>query len=99
LPELNNFSEVNPQRKLYCSKNKGAKIAFQKTFAKNSQFFRVSLTFHSHQQCKTLVNEKQPAGTHRYTLQASALGLASGVYFYRLQAREFSATKKMLFLK
>jgi len=47
----------------------------------------------------TLVNAKQPAGTHRYTLQASAFGLASGVYFYRLQAGEFSATKKMLFLK
>ncbi|MDW8437021.1 MAG: choice-of-anchor D domain-containing protein [Chloroherpetonaceae bacterium] len=47
----------------------------------------------------TLLNARQSAGTHLYALDATRFGLASGVYFYRLQAGEFSSTKKMLFLK
>ncbi len=45
----------------------------------------------------TLVSEKQSAGTHTYTLNAS--GFSSGVYFYRLQAGNFSSTKKMVLIK
>lgn len=45
----------------------------------------------------TLVNEKKPAGTYTITFDAS--GLASGVYLYRLQAGNFSATNKFLLLK
>ncbi len=46
---------------------------------------------------QTLVNTKQEAG--RYSLSFNASTLASGVYFYRLQAGTFSQTKKMLLIK
>ncbi len=45
----------------------------------------------------TLVNEAQPAGTHSVLFNAATL--ASGVYFYRLQAGNNVATKKMMLVK
>jgi len=45
----------------------------------------------------TLVNEELNVGT--YTTQWNASGVASGVYFYRLQAGDFVDTKKLLLLK
>jgi len=45
----------------------------------------------------TLVNEIQPVGSHSVTFNGSAL--ASGIYFYRLQAGDFATTKKMVLLK
>lgn len=45
----------------------------------------------------TLVNSRQAAGTYRVNFNASHL--ASGVYFYRLQAGNFVQTKKMMLVK
>ena len=46
----------------------------------------------------SLVNEEKPAGT--YEVEFSPKGqLASGVYYYRLQAGEFIQTKKMLLIR
>ena len=45
----------------------------------------------------TLVDETRQAGY--YSEQFDATGLASGLYFYRLQAGEFVDTKKLLLLK
>ncbi len=45
----------------------------------------------------TLVDESRQAGY--YSEQFDANGLASGVYFYRLQAGDFVETKKLLLLK
>jgi hypothetical protein len=45
----------------------------------------------------TLVNGEINEGT--YTVQWNAAGFASGVYFYRFQARNYSATKKLLLLR
>jgi hypothetical protein len=45
----------------------------------------------------TLVNHTQAAG--EYTLQWAPHNLASGVYWYRLQAGSFSATKKMVLMQ
>jgi hypothetical protein len=44
-----------------------------------------------------LVNERKAAGS--YEVQFDGAGLASGVYFYRLQADEFVQTRKLLLLK
>ena len=45
----------------------------------------------------TLVNEAKPAGKYEVTFDAT--NLASGVYFYKLKAGSYSATKRMLLIK
>ncbi len=45
----------------------------------------------------TLVNENLPAGN--YNKQFNATNLASGVYFYRLQAGSYNQTNKMILIK
>jgi hypothetical protein len=45
----------------------------------------------------TLVDIDLSAGSHSVSWDAS--GLASGIYLYQIQAGDFKATKKMLFLK
>jgi len=45
----------------------------------------------------TLVNEKKPAGS--YVVEFSSANFPSGVYFYKLRAGSYSATKKMLLIK
>ncbi|MCS7211837.1 MAG: T9SS type A sorting domain-containing protein [Chloroherpetonaceae bacterium] len=45
----------------------------------------------------TLVSERQAAG--EYAVPFNATGLASGVYFYRLQAGSYVETKKMMLAK
>ena len=49
------------------------------------------------QQVRTLVDTRMNAGQQSVTFDASRL--ASGVYFYRLDAGDFSSVKKMLLLK
>lgn len=44
-----------------------------------------------------LVNEEQTAGSHAVTFNAAQL--ASGVYFYKLQTAQFTATKKLVLMK
>ncbi len=46
---------------------------------------------------KTLIDERQTAGLHSVTFNAS--GWSSGVYFYRLTAGNFVNTKKLMLVK
>jgi hypothetical protein len=46
---------------------------------------------------KTLINQEQSAGV--YNVEFNASNLSSGVYFYRIEAGNFVATKKLLLLK
>lgn len=45
----------------------------------------------------SLTNQERAAGIHRLNFDASSL--ASGIYFYKLIANEFVATKKMIIMK
>ncbi len=47
----------------------------------------------------TLVDENKSAGRYTVTFSASGAKMASGVYFYRITAGDFTATKKLLLLK
>jgi hypothetical protein len=49
------------------------------------------------QDVRTLVNDQQEAGYHQVVFDAS--GLASGVYFYRITAGSFVATKKVVLVR
>ncbi|MFN3872464.1 MAG: T9SS type A sorting domain-containing protein [Ignavibacterium sp.] len=49
------------------------------------------------EEVKTLVNDYQQAGKH--SVQFNSNNLASGIYFYRLQAGSFIQTKKMILIK
>ncbi len=51
----------------------------------------------SGREISTLVNEVKDAGT--YEAQFNGSSLASGVYFYRLQAKNYTETKKFVLLK
>ena len=53
------------------------------------------------QEVATLVNGQQNAGSHSvsFSTVSGARSLASGVYFYRLEAGSFVATHKMIVLK
>ncbi len=46
---------------------------------------------------ETLVNERRPTGLNRVIWNAD--NVASGMYFYRLQAGEYTAAKRMTILK
>jgi hypothetical protein len=50
----------------------------------------------------TVINDKQPAGYYEVTWDAktdTGADLPSGVYFYRVAAKDFSATRSMVFQK
>lgn len=49
------------------------------------------------QEVANLVNDVMPAGNHKVNF--NALNLSSGVYYYRIEAGDFSQTRKMILLK
>jgi hypothetical protein len=46
-----------------------------------------------------LVNEIKPAGNYNYQFSTVNYQLSSGIYFYRLEAGDFTDTKRMILLK
>jgi hypothetical protein len=49
------------------------------------------------QKVRELVNGFKPAGS--YTATFDGTGLASGIYFYKIKAGEFTDVKRMLLVK
>lgn len=45
----------------------------------------------------TLVSEELKAGTHKYVW--NPVSMASGIYLYRIESKEYTLTKKMVYLK
>ena len=45
----------------------------------------------------TLVNEEKPAG--KYEVEFNGSGLSSGIYFYKIQAGNYTSVKKMILMK
>lgn len=60
-------------------------------------FVKLTLIDITGRELKTLVNTELTAGTYSYDL--NAVGLSSGVYFYRLTSGGQSITRKMMLLK
>jgi len=94
-PTLNTVPEVYTLSQNYPNPfNPATQIEF--SIPKQSQ---VSLKVYNllGQEVATLVNGVLPAGHHAATFNAS--NLASGVYFYRIDAGNFNSARKMLLLK
>jgi len=47
----------------------------------------------------TLIDQELSAGLHRVNFDAASNSIASGIYYYRLQAGSFTQTKGMIYLK
>jgi hypothetical protein len=70
----------------------------QITFSVPQQVYAKLVVYNSiGQEVAVLANGTFAAGTHRVAFDAA--GVPSGTYFYRIQAGEFSSTKKMLLIK
>lgn len=67
----------------------------------NRQFVTLKVYDLIGKEIATLVNEFKPAGSYEveFNSASSIKNLASGIYFYRLQAGDFVETKKMTLLK
>ena len=49
------------------------------------------------QQVETLISEKLTTGSYKYTWNAGHL--ASGIYYYKIQAGSFVQTRKLILMK
>jgi len=67
------------------------------TNGRSSVFVRLTVYNALGQKVRTLVDREQAAGTYRVTFNGN--DLASGVYYYQLQAGSFIQTRKMLLIK
>ena len=63
----------------------------------STQFVTIKVYSVLGKEMQTLVNEEKPLGS--YEISWNAANLPSGVYYYRIQAGDFSATRKMILLK
>jgi hypothetical protein len=65
----------------------------------NEDFVSIKLYDLLGREIYTLVNSYQKAGAYVITLNVVDLGLSTGVYLYRFSTKNFSTTKKMIYLK
>lgn len=74
--------------------NPSTNIAFD---IANAGFVKITIYNSLGKEVETLVNENLTPGS--YQVDWNAAKVTSGVYFYRLESRDFVATKKMLLVK
>jgi len=63
----------------------------------NAAFVTLKIFDINGREAATILKKELPAGVH--SIKWNAVNLTSGVYFYRLEAGNFTATKKLLLLK
>jgi len=63
----------------------------------NAEMVKISVYNMLGQKVTSLVSKQQRAGSHQ--VQWNAADVATGVYFYKIQAGEFTQTRKMLLMK
>lgn len=66
-------------------------------YVPNPTFVKIRVTDEAGREVNDLVNEFQNAGS--YSAEFNAAGLASGIYYYTIQAGNFTETKKMVLVK
>ena len=77
--------------------NPETKIRFEIPQQVNNNYIILSIYNSLGQVVKNLVNEELQPGNYEYTFNAS--NLSSGIYFYRMQAGDFTQSKRMILLK
>ena len=65
----------------------------------NAQFIILKVYDAFGQEAAILISEELQAGLYVKELDAGNLGLASGVYYYRMQADDFNQTKKLILMR
>ncbi len=78
--------------------NPGTRIKFE---IPKSSFVNLKVYDALGREVATLVNEEKTPGSYEVEFNPASgfLNLASGIYFYKIQAGNYSATKKMIYLK
>ena len=94
-----NFNPVQPSKFQLCSNypnpfNPSTMIVF---YLPKNEYVTLKIYDIMGREIETLIEGYVPAGEHK--LQWSAVGLASGVYLCRMQAKDFSDTIKMIYQK
>jgi hypothetical protein len=98
--ELQNEVEIGVPKKFNLSQNypnpfnPATKISFE---LPHSSKVKLSVYDITGKLASELVNEQRAAGY--YTVEFNGNNLASGMYFYRIETEDFSATKKMILVK
>jgi len=67
----------------------------------SGQFVKLNIFDVLGNEIATLVNEYKPAGSHEVKFNTSSISHqpSSGIYFYQLQAGDFTATRKLILIK
>jgi hypothetical protein len=96
LQALPNTKKGSFHENSFLAGNRGRILSLKYELPSSSQV-RLSVYDMLGREVSVLVNERRDAGVHEVTFDGSSL--ASGVYFYRLQAGEFLQSKRLMLLK
>lgn len=66
---------------------------------KENQFVKINLYNLIGEEIAVLLDEEKERGLHTLNFDASKYNLSSGIYFYKVNAGDFVATRKMVYLK
>lgn len=96
---ISNLNQINPSQINLCQNypNPFNPITYLEFGISNMQFVSLKVNDALGNEVVVLVNEKKEPGNYKVEFDGS--NLASGIYYYKLSASEFSETKKMMLLK